>query len=158
MDDLTAKPIAAPVTAKRKKPGPIKQTWIRIRGPLARSRVAKGALTLVFTQGLRFVGLTNRLAEGSSRLFGEHAEHEPGIIALWHGQHLATPAFYPSKRKLVAMVSRSADAEMNAKLLQSFGIDVVRGSGGREGVQRDKGGARALVALKRRSKQATMSA
>ena len=33
-------------------------------------------------------------------------------LALWHGQHLLAPAIYPSKRKLVAMVSRSADDEL----------------------------------------------
>jgi lysophospholipid acyltransferase (LPLAT)-like uncharacterized protein len=48
------------------------------------------------------------------------------------------------------MVSRSADAELNALMLQKFGIDAVRGSGGRENTKHlDKGGARALIALKK---------
>ena len=75
---------------------------------------------------------------------------EPAIIALWHGQHLLAPAFYPSRRGLVAMVSRSADAELNAMVLERFGFEAVRGSGGREGRRHaDKGGARALIALKK---------
>ena len=47
-------------------------------------------------------------------------EFEPGIIALWHGQHLLTPAYYPKRKPLVAMVSRSADAELNALMLREI--------------------------------------
>jgi lysophospholipid acyltransferase (LPLAT)-like uncharacterized protein len=48
------------------------------------------------------------------------------------------------------MVSRSADAELNAMVLEKFGIETVRGSGGRDGSrQMDKGGAKALLALKK---------
>ncbi|TIX45410.1 MAG: DUF374 domain-containing protein, partial [Mesorhizobium sp.] len=69
---------------------------------------------------------------------------------LWHGQHLLTPAYYPKGRPLVAMVSRSADAELNALMLEKFGIEAVRGSGGRDSSRHlDKGGAKALIALKK---------
>ena len=72
------------------------------------------------------------------------------IVAIWHGQHFLIPAYYPSPRKLVAMVSKSADAEMNALVLERFGMEAVRGSGGRAPARHmDKGGAKALVALKR---------
>jgi lysophospholipid acyltransferase (LPLAT)-like uncharacterized protein len=61
-----------------------------------------------------------------------------------------TPAIYPSERQLVAMVSRSADAELNAKVIERFGIETVRGSGGRDNQSHmDKGGAKALIQLKR---------
>ncbi|PZO74488.1 MAG: hypothetical protein DI629_18545 [Mesorhizobium amorphae] len=97
---------------------------------------------------LRFVRWTNPLRPASMPIPFEG--HEPVIVALWHGQHFMTPAFYPRTRKLAAMVSRSADAEMNALVLERFGVETVRGSGGREGrTVADKGGARALVALKR---------
>ena len=80
----------------------------------------------------------------------ELAALEPAILALWHGQHILAPAFYPSSRKLVAMVSKSADAELNAKVLERFGVATVRGSGGRAGANNsDKGGARALLQLKK---------
>ena len=52
--------------------------------------------------------------------------------------------------KTVAMVSRSADAELNALMLEKFGIEAVRGSGGRDNARHlDKGGAKALIALKK---------
>ena len=98
---------------------------------------------------MRLVRLTNRLVEGSAEVAGgAYAHLEPGIIALWHGQHLLTPAYYPKGRPLVAMVSRSADAELNALMIEKFGIEAVRGSGGRDSARHlDKGGAKALIAL-----------
>src|SRR5690606_17108418 len=51
---------------------------------------------------------------------------------------------------MAALFSRSADAELNARVAERLGFDVVRGSGGREGRHRaDKGGAGALIALKK---------
>jgi lysophospholipid acyltransferase (LPLAT)-like uncharacterized protein len=48
------------------------------------------------------------------------------------------------------MFSRSADAELNAKVAEKLGMKTVRGSGGRAGEHKaEKGGARALIVLKR---------
>lgn len=140
---------AAP--ARRRKPsGPLKQMWVRVRGPLAQSRFTKAVLTSLIAQFLRLVRLTNPMVKGSVELAGDHSEYEPTIIALWHGQHLLAPTLYPRGRRLVAMVSRSADAELNAMVVEKFGIETVRGSGGRASVRtREKGGAQALVTLKR---------
>ncbi len=128
-----------------------KKIWRRIREPLAQSRFVKNAIASLLAQFLRLVRLTNTVVKGSAQFdSGDYAHLEPGIIALWHGQHLLTPAYYPKNKALVAMVSRSADAELNADVLARFGIEIVRGSGGREGAQNtDKGGARALIALKK---------
>ncbi|MEO5325861.1 lysophospholipid acyltransferase family protein [Mesorhizobium sp. CC13] len=135
---------------KRAKPAP-KGLWRRIREPLAKSRFAKGAVASLFAGALRFIKLTNPYAEGSFQLAGGgYADSEPLIIGLWHGQHLLAPALYPSGRGLVAMVSRSADAELNALVINKFGIEAVRGSGGRQRKSKhEKGGATALIALKK---------
>jgi len=128
-----------------------KAFWRRIRQPLAQSRFVKNAIASLLAQFVRLVRMTSPLVAGSARFSGgAYAEFEPGIIALWHGQHLLTPAYYPKRKPLVAMVSRSADAELNALMLEKFGIEAVRGSGGRESTKHlDKGGARALLALKK---------
>ena len=150
MDDQTATQPIKRRAAKRKAVKRPKVFWRKIREPLARSRVAKGMVTALFVLALRFIRLTNRTVTDSHQFDAVYDEVEPGIIALWHGQHLLTPAYYPSKRKLIAMVSRSADAELNAMVLEKFGIGAVRGSGGRDNSRHlDKGGARALVALKK---------
>ena len=48
------------------------------------------------------------------------------------------------------MLSRSADAEINARMVERLGIETVRGSGGRQTAKsHEKGGARALIQLKR---------
>jgi lysophospholipid acyltransferase (LPLAT)-like uncharacterized protein len=134
----------------RRTPRPLKKAWLGVRRPLAESRFTKFLLTELVVRWLRLVRATNRIAPGSTTLFGDNLEHEPGIIAFWHGQHLAAPVFYPNRRKAVAMVSRSADAEINAMVLERLGMGTVRGSGGRGGRQKmNKGGARALLALKK---------
>ncbi|BCH17443.1 hypothetical protein MesoLjLa_42940 [Mesorhizobium sp. L-2-11] len=137
--------------ARGRRGGTPKTFWRKIREPLAQSRFVKNAIASLFAQFVRLVRLTNRAVDGSAEMSGgAYSELEPGIIALWHGQHLLTPAYYPRGRPLVAMVSRSADAELNALMIEKFGIEAVRGSGGREGSKRrDKGGAKALIALKK---------
>jgi len=150
MDQASGEQVPAPASRK-KRDRKSKALWKRIRQPLAKSRVVKAALTNFLVLGLRFVHLTNPLVKGSVKILGgPYADREPVIVALWHGQHLLAPVFYPKERRLAAMVSRSADAELNADVLARFGIEIVRGSGGREGAQNtDKGGARALIALKK---------
>lgn len=136
--------------APPKRSGGLRALWRRIRKPLAQSRLVKSATTGLLTAFLRLVGRTNRPVEGSADLAGAHLAFEPAIIALWHGQHLMAPVTYPSRRPLVALVSRSADAELNAQVIERFGIETVRGSGGRDNsAHLDKGGAKALVALKK---------
>ena len=127
MDDQTATQPVARRAAERKAVKRPKALWMKIREPLAQSRLAKGIVTSMFAQALRFIRLTNPPVAGSAKLAGSNESEEPGIIALWHGQHLLAPAFYPSKRGLVAMVSRSADAELNAMVVEKFGIEAVRG-------------------------------
>ncbi|MER9751124.1 lysophospholipid acyltransferase family protein [Mesorhizobium sp. M0140] len=149
--DLAKGPASDAAPTGRGRSRTTKAFWRKIRQPLAQSRFVKNAIASLFAQFVRFVRLTNRVVEGSARFSGgAYTEFEPGIIALWHGQHLLTPAYYPKRKPLVAMVSRSADAELNALMLEKFGIEAVRGSGGRENARHlDKGGAKALIALKK---------
>ncbi|TKB29248.1 MAG: DUF374 domain-containing protein, partial [Mesorhizobium sp.] len=131
--------------------GGTRTLWRRIREPLAQSRFVKNFIASLFAWFVRLIRITSPLVKGSTQVAGgAYAHLEPGIIALWHGQHLLTPAYYPKGRPLVAMVSRSADAELNALMLNRFGIEAVRGSGGRDSSRHlDKGGAKALIALKK---------
>jgi len=137
-------------TARSSGARPVKAFWKRIRKPLAQSRFAKAAATSTLVQFLRLIGWTNPLVKGSVDLKSEHGDIEPAIIALWHGQHLMAPVFYRMKRPLVALVSRSADAELNAQVVERFGIETIRGSGGRQDTSHfDKGGAKALIGMKK---------
>lgn len=73
----------------------------------------------------------------------------PAIFALWHGQHILVPYVAPRDRRFVSLVSRSADAEINARIIERAGFEVIRGSGGRDhGAASRKGGVKALVAMR----------
>jgi lysophospholipid acyltransferase (LPLAT)-like uncharacterized protein len=99
---------------------------------------------------LRFTSWANPQRPETVVVQDKIRELGPVIIALWHGQHLMASFVAPKDMRFVALFSRSADAEMNAKVAERLGVEVVRGSGGREPGQRvDKGGARALIQLKR---------
>jgi len=128
----------------------MKAFWRRIRQPLARSRFVKNFLASLMAAALRFIERTNRRVEGSHDVEGTVDKLSPLIIALWHGQHLLAPAIKPRRQPLVALFSRSADAELNALVAEKMDIQVVRGSGGRQQKNSaQKGGAAALIQLKR---------
>lgn len=116
-----------------------------------RGRLATAVIGAIVYFGLRFVHATQRKAPGSSDWRRDLTEAHPAIVALWHGQHLLAPFFRPVELPYVALLSRNRDAELNANVVERFGIDTVRGSGGRAGADgSQKGGARALIALRRR--------
>lgn len=99
---------------------------------------------------LVLVHRTQKTVEASSDHEAVLGREHPAIVALWHGQHLLAPFFRPLRLPYAALLSKNADAEVNAAVVERFGIATVRGSGGR--VRRaasQKGGARALIVLKR---------
>src|SRR5262245_10431631 len=72
----------------------------------------------------------------------------PSIIGLWHGQFFLLPAIYPRDVPGRAIVARHEDAEALARILRSFGLELVRGAGaaGRS-ASRDRGGTEAAHGL-----------
>ena len=149
MDKKILNPAVQPAPAQP-RPGVMKTFWRSIRTPLAQSRFVKNVLATLLANALRLIKITNPLVAGSSDFTKLNQELAPAIIALWHGQHLLAPTLHVRGYPVVAMVSRSADAELNAMVLERLGLESVRGSGGRDnGNHLDKGGARALIALKK---------
>lgn len=151
MKEPGAKAFAAKaVGSKRRRRGPLKNLWRSVRKPLAQSPRVKGAIASLLAAYLRFVYRTSRTVRGSDDPVAIVAGNAPFIVALWHGQHLLAPCMTPRGTPLVAMFSRSADAELNALVGEKLGFEIVRGSGGRDRESRaGKGGARALLALKK---------
>ncbi|MFP1633047.1 lysophospholipid acyltransferase family protein [Zhengella sp. ZM62] len=129
----------------------IKRLWIALRGRLVRSPSAKRLLARLVYGGLMLVERTNRPVAGSVELSGAAMRHGSVIATTWHGRHFMFACLNRQRMPATVMVSRSADAELNAMVLRFGGIRTVRGSGGRPGVQQaGKGGASALIQLKRR--------
>lgn len=144
----TQKPDApARSRAKRKKLKLLVRRRLKAFG--RSSVVVRLAGRLIFDM-LRGIRSTQSTVPGSSD-FVSVLEHEhPAIVALWHGQHLLAPFFRPRHLPYVALLSRNADAEVNAAVVERFGIGTVRGSGGRvREAASQKGGARALIQLRR---------
>lgn len=148
---------AAPEKRRRKRSnGPLARFWRRIRKPLADSQFVKNAVASALATFIRFVRWTNPVAEGSADRDAMYKVHQTAIYALWHGQHVLGPVFNPSWHRLIVMVSKSADAEINALVAEKLGLETVRGSGGRDREKsQEKGGARALIALKKALDQGT---
>jgi len=72
----------------------------------------------------------------------DRGQSVPWILCFWHGDQLPLLRFR-RRRPTVALVSHSADGQMQARALQIQGLLVERGSSSR-------GGARGLVAIVRR--------
>ena len=106
-----------------------KALWTRLRARLKDDPRARSALAASLLGYLRLVHRTNRLVPGSidpaAVMTGE-----PVIIALWHGRQFMVPFLSPPGVPVTAIISRSADAELNAAILERLGIETVRGSGG----------------------------
>ncbi|MRG56236.1 DUF374 domain-containing protein [Phyllobacterium sp. SYP-B3895] len=141
---------SATAKAPRRKAGALKRFWRSVRGPLANSPIVRSMIVWLITQFFRLVHLTNPRLKGSSDLEDMKRGGEPFIAVAWHGQHLMAPFLMPRGVRFVAMFSKSKDAELNARVAERFGVEIVRGSGGRDRSKgTEKGGARALLVLKK---------
>lgn len=130
--------------------GALRRGWIRLRNRLKGQSWFTGLVVNSVLSFMRLVHWTNPLDPRSDRYDEVFTANEPLIIAMWHGQHLMSPFLAEKGAKLTAMISRSGDAEVNARIVEKMGFETVRGSGGR-GERNDsgKGGASALLGLKK---------
>jgi len=113
------------------------------------SGFAGEALGLALAGYLRLVQRLNRFVVEPSDLDTCLGVHHPAVVAMWHGQHIMLPyARPPVMDKVRAMVSRHGDADLQAVALRRLGILPVRGSSAKGDRIREKGGARALIALR----------
>jgi len=60
----------------------------------------------------------------------EIAESEmPIILTFWHGQHFLAPFIMKSHHRAKVLISRHADADINAIAAEALGVGTIRGSG-----------------------------
>ena len=97
---------------------------------------------------LRFVHATSRMVDDPARQYDAIDDQFPVIVALWHGQHLMVPLMRRDDMHVRALISRSGDGHLNSVAAKSLGVEVVRGSGGRNRSKTlSKGGITALKNL-----------
>lgn len=112
---------------------------------------AEEALGFALAQYLKGVRRLNRFVVEPAELALSLGVHHPAVVAMWHGQHLMIPfARAPQMTKACAMVSRHRDAGLQAAALRRLNVEPIRGSGARGEKVREKGGAKALIALRKK--------
>ena len=99
---------------------------------ILRSDGFQNAASVILERWLRFTWDSNKPVAESDDPREKLEGHWPVIYALWHGQQLLSPYAAPPDLPLKSLVSRSADAEINARVIERIGHGVIRGSGGRD--------------------------
>lgn len=114
-------------------------TVFRSRSMLSRAwkRLGDSARVQGFVGGaaanyIRLVGKTNRVTYEGSVDYRQLDLSVPLIITMWHGQHLLVPAVRRKDHRVVALISRHRDGEINAIAARKLGVGTVRGSAARE--------------------------
>jgi lysophospholipid acyltransferase (LPLAT)-like uncharacterized protein len=83
----------------------------------------------------------------------------PFILAMWHGEHFLLPAGRPRHWIVKAIISRSGDGEIIARVCEAFGIAAIRASGGVTPEQiRRRGGVYGLIAAVRELREGAIVA
>lgn len=99
--------------------------WKKVR----KSRTFQIALGNILAAYLRFVWRTSSLTIEPANLYDLVDQEVPFILTFWHGQHFLMPFVAKPHHRAKVMISRSADADINAIAAEAFGIGTIRGSG-----------------------------
>jgi len=78
---------------------------------------------------LRLVWNTSSLTIEPPDLYDRVDAEIPFILTFWHGQHFLMPFVMKPHHQGKVMISRHADADINAITAEAFGVGTIRGSG-----------------------------
>ena len=120
---------------------------------LGQSAAVQSLLGLLAVLYLRLVRATTRFVDDPPGFGRTITPQLPIIIAMWHGQHLMIHCACPPGMSVSALISKSDDGEINAKVLERLGVSPIRGSGGEGFKSRKRGGMAALREMLRRLAQ-----
>lgn len=102
--------------------------------PLGR-RFRVAAISMLGGLVLRLLGMTWRVRrEGQAAFDGMLARQEPFIIVFWHGE-IVPVTWVHRNRGFAPLISRHADGEIIARIVEGLGYRTVRGSTSRGGVR-----------------------
>ena len=97
---------------------------------LSENRLTAIVLSQLFIWYLTLVYKTNKIIVEPENALELVSERQPFIVGVWHGQHVLLPAL-PIGLRAAAMISRSLDGEVTARVVEHFGNQTIRASGGR---------------------------
>lgn len=103
----------------------MRRVWKKLRV----SRPFQVALGRTLAGYLRLVWNTSRLTFEPADLYDRVDREIPFILTFWHGQHFLMPFVMKPHHRAKVMISRHADADINAVTAEAFGVGTIRGSG-----------------------------
>jgi len=115
-------------TVRRRRP---KRRLKQFTKNLMQSRIMVALLSRLAIWYLKFVVKTNKLVVEPENIIETITPELPVIVGVWHGQHILMPAL-PIELKAAAMISRNFDGEITAQIVEHFGNQTIRASGGRK--------------------------
>jgi len=99
---------------------------------------------------MRFVYATTGFTFEPGNPFDLYSNLAPLILTTWHGQVLMATSLMRPDYRVRGLASKSRDGDAAAAYYASFGVEIVRGSGGRDRRYTvEKGGIRAFLLLKK---------
>jgi len=99
--------------------------WRRIRT----NRTFQQAAGSTFASYFKLVAHTTRFVVEPADIFETIDPDLPVIVTFWHGQHFLTPFAMKPHHKAKVLISRHADAQINAIAAEKLGVGTIRGSG-----------------------------
>ena len=103
----------------------MRRVWKTVRV----SRPFQVALGRTLASYLRLVWNTSSLTIEPADLYDRVDSEIPFILTFWHGQHFLMPFVMKPHHEGKVMISRHADADINAIAAEAFGVGTIRGSG-----------------------------
>lgn len=103
----------------------MRRVWKTVRV----SRPFQVALGRTLASYLRLVWNTSSLTIEPPDLYDRVDREIPFILTFWHGQHFLMPFVMKPHHEAKVMISRHADADINAITAEAFGVGTIRGSG-----------------------------
>ena len=96
---------------------------------LLQSEAFLSATSFILHGMLTFIHATTRFVPESDDFMAKSEGYRPVIFAMWHGQQFLIPFHRPREAPVTALTSRSADAEINARVLERNGVRPFEASG-----------------------------
>jgi lysophospholipid acyltransferase (LPLAT)-like uncharacterized protein len=93
------------------------------------SRPFQIALGRTLAAYLKLVWNTSSVTIEPADLYDRVDREIPFILTFWHGQHFLMPFVMKPHHEAKVMISRHADADINAITAEAFGVGTIRGSG-----------------------------
>lgn len=95
---------------------------------LKKKRWLQKTIGVLAAEYLRLVWKTSRFTIEPVDIYERAEPEQPLIIAMWHGQHFMAP-FLRRHHRVMVLISRHSDGEINAIAAQRLGVNTIRGSG-----------------------------